>query len=56
MQLQGRVRVSGSLCPAVLRRGSRSEIHLVLDCVYVFIFQQKLKRRKKDNTSGPRGI
>lgn len=37
--------------PAVLRRGSRSEIHLVLDCVYVFIFQPKLKRRKKDNTS-----
>lgn len=33
-----------------------AESHLVLAPVYLFIFQQTLKSRKKDNTSTPGGI
>lgn len=43
--------------PPVPGQGSRGKSHRILARVYLFIFQQKLKRRgKRDNTSVPRGL
>lgn len=55
-------RVSGRLCVYTTRWcfgedcGCWGETHLILNCVYSFIFSAETEKRKKDKTSVPKGI